>query len=601
MGAAMNRGSKRQEIDVNYLAMSDDLQIINAALAGSGDVIYSWDLVGDTIAWVGNTSDMFGISSSDAVATGDAYHERINPDDLKIRLKGLSKHFTNRTAFDCEYRVRNEKGGFCWVHERATADFSEAGQPVRLNGILRVVTGRKQHEILLEQRANYDELTGLYNKSRLREAVDHALAYADRYDVAGGFLSVGIDKMSMMNEAYGRETADAVIVGVAQRLEECMRATDVLGRVGGDTFGIVLGNADELGIAAAAEKILNVFRQNAIQTPVGPIHITVSIGGAGFPGLIQTAHDLMASAEGAMRDAKRLGRNCFAYFEMSDDQRQRQREYMVVGEQLVRALQEERVVFAYQPVVDSKTTEIAYYETLIRMIDESGEIVAAGAFVPVAERLGLMRQLDRRTLEMVIADLTSNPDITLALNISSLTASDRSWLRALVGSVKGKPDIASRLIIEITETAALHDFEDSARFVAAVRDLGCQVALDDFGSGYTSFRHLKSLTVDVVKIDGSFVMDVSENPDNLLFIRTLLNLADGFGMKTVAECVQSSEDAALLKKEGVGFLQGYYYGRPQLGRPNGPTPEPQAHNENNNTETKAPAKGTATGTVAVGG
>jgi len=273
----------------------------------------------------------------------------------------------------------------------------------------------------------------------------------------------------------------------------------------------------------------------------------------------------------------------------------------VVGEQLVRALQEERVVFAYQPVVDSKTTEIAYYETLIRMIDEGGEIIAAGAFVPIAERLGLMRQLDRRTLEMVIADLNSNPDITLALNISSLTASDRSWLRALVSAVKGKPDIASRLIIEITETAALHDFEDSARFVAAVRDLGCQVALDDFGSGYTSFRHLKSLTVDVVKIDGSFVMDVSDNPDNLLFIRTLLNLADGFGMKTVAECVQSSEDADLLKKEGVGFLQGYYYGRPQLGRPNGPTPEPRAHNENLSVESKAPAKGTTNTTVAVGG
>ena len=560
--------------------MPDDLQIMKAALAGSGDVAYSWDLVGDTISWVGDISDMLGLNAEDALSTGDSYNERINPDDLKARLKGLSKHFTTREEFDCEYRVRTERGGFCWVHERASALFSEAGQPIRLDGVLRVVTGRKQHEILLEQRANYDELTGLYNKSRLREAVDHALAYADRYDVAGGFLSVGIDKMSMMNEAYGRETADAVIVGVAQRLEECMRATDVLGRIGGDTFGIVLGNADELGIAAAAEKILNVFRQNAVQTPVGPIHITVSIGGAGFPGLIQTAHDLMASAEGAMRDAKRLGRNCFAYFEMSDEQRALQREYMAVGEQLVKALQEERVVFAYQPVVDSKTTEVAYYETLIRMIDEKGEIVAAGAFVPVAERLGLMRQLDRRTLEMVVSDLVNNPNITLALNISSLTASDRSWLRALVSLVKGKPDIAHRLMIEITETAALHDFEDSARFVAAVRDLGCQVALDDFGSGYTSFRHLKSLTVDVVKIDGSFVMNVADNPDNLLFIRTLLNLADGFGMKTVAECVQSSADADLLKQEGVAYLQGYYYGRPELGRPDGKTIEHQAHNEN---------------------
>jgi EAL domain-containing protein (putative c-di-GMP-specific phosphodiesterase class I) len=224
-------------------------------------------------------------------------------------------------------------------------------------------------------------------------------------------------------------------------------------------------------------------------------------------------------------------------------------------------------------VVVSGTGETAYYETLLRMIDEKGEIVSAGAFVPVAERLGLMREIDRYTLEMAIADLINDPDIILALNISSLTASDRSWLRALVSHVKGKPEIASRLMIEITETAALDDFEDSARFVAAVRDLGCKVALDDFGSGYTSFRHLKSLTVDVVKIDGSFVINLGENPDNLLFIRTLLNLAEGFGIKTVAECVQSDQDAQLLKAEGVDFMQGFFYGRPQVGRPGSKTPK----------------------------
>ena len=133
----------------------------------------------------------------------------------------------------------------------------------------------------------------------------------------------------------------------------------------------------------------------------------------------------------ALRDAKRLGRNCFAFFEMSDEQRQRQREYMVLGEKVVKALQDDRIIFAYQPVVDSSTCETAYYETLIRMIDENGEIVGAGAFVPVAERIGLMRQIDRHTLEMVVADLVAVPDITLALNISSLTASDRSSPRSL--------------------------------------------------------------------------------------------------------------------------------------------------------------------------
>jgi diguanylate cyclase (GGDEF)-like protein len=571
----------------------DNFELIKTALAGSGDVMFSWDLASDQIDWVGDVANMFGSHAVKELTAGDAYSDRIFPDDLKERLGGLSKHFSNREPFECEYRVRTDANGFCWIHERATAEFSEDGKPVRLGGVLRIVTGRKQHELLLEQRANYDDLTGLFNKSRLREALEHTLAYAIRYDAMGGFLAIGIDKMSMLNDAYGHEIADAVIVNVAQRLESCLRQTDSIGRLGGDTFGVVLPNCDELGIAAAAEKVLNVMREDPIETTAGPIHVTVSVGAIGFPNLIQTPHDLMASAESAMRDAKRLGRNCFTYFEISEEQRQKQREYMVMGEQLLKAIQENRVVFAYQPVINSKTTDIAYYETLVRMFDEEGELVSAGAFVPVAERLGLMRQLDRRTLDMALSDLTKNPDVKLALNISGLTASDRSWLRVLVNFMKDKPDVAKRLIIEITETAALEDFEDSALFVAAVRDLGCKVALDDFGSGYTTFRHLKSLTVDVVKIDGSFVMNVSDNPDNLLFIRSLLNLAGGFGVETVAECVETAEDANLLIKEGVNFLQGYYYGRPELGLVGGPV---LVGNENDG----AQANGAAKSSVAAG-
>jgi EAL domain-containing protein (putative c-di-GMP-specific phosphodiesterase class I) len=191
----------------------------------------------------------------------------------------------------------------------------------------------------------------------------------------------------------------------------------------------------------------------------------------------------------------------------------------------------------------------------------------------VVEQMGMIRLIDRYALEMAVTELTRYPGVTLAINVSGLTVVDESWMRAFRALLKDKPDLASRLMIEITETAVMEDIEDSARFVAAVRDLGCKVALDDFGSGYTSFRHLKSLTVDVVKIDGSFVINLGENPDNLLFIRTLLNLADGFGITTVAECVQSEQDANLLKAEGVDYLQGFYYGRPQLGRPGGKMPK----------------------------
>jgi EAL domain-containing protein (putative c-di-GMP-specific phosphodiesterase class I) len=184
----------------------------------------------------------------------------------------------------------------------------------------------------------------------------------------------------------------------------------------------------------------------------------------------------------------------------------------------------------------------------------------------VVEELGMTRFMDRHVLDMAINELRANPEVELAMNISGLTATDQAWLRALNSAVKATPEVAPRLVVEITETAALHDIEETARFVNAVRDLGCRVAIDDFGAGFTSFRHLKALTVDMVKIDGSFVRDLAVNVDNQLFIRNLMGLAETFGLKTCAEFVENGEDAAFLVKAGVDYLQGYYFGRPDFNR-----------------------------------
>jgi EAL domain-containing protein (putative c-di-GMP-specific phosphodiesterase class I) len=170
-------------------------------------------------------------------------------------------------------------------------------------------------------------------------------------------------------------------------------------------------------------------------------------------------------------------------------------------------------------------------------------------------------------LEKTLAELEAHPRVKLGFNISGLTAADRPWLRSLISQVRNRPDLASRLVVEITETAALYDIEESARFVSALRHSGCQVALDDFGAGHTSLRHLQSLAVDTVKIDGSFIRNLTTSADSQVFLRHLLGLAKGFGFNTVAECVSTADEAAILRREGVGFLQGYYFGKPSLGKP----------------------------------
>jgi diguanylate cyclase (GGDEF)-like protein len=382
----------------------------------------------------------------------------------------------------------------------------------------------------------------------------------------GAFMVVGIDKLAMINTAFGYEVGDAVLVAIGQRLDRFLRSSDVVGRLGGDRFGVVLSQCREDQVVHAMDRIIDGIREEPVEIDGQSIPVSVSIGCVLFPGLVNTAYDVMAKAESALNFAKRAGRSCFNTYRVSEQQGMLHRQAMDIGAQVQQAMRERRLIFMYQPIVEADTYRVAKYEALLRMRDEKGAIMPAGAFVPIVEQLGIARQLDRHVLDMAVEELRNSPDITLAVNISGLTASDPSWLRALISAVRSTPQIAPRLEVEITETAALHDIEESGRFVNVVRDLGCRVAIDDFGAGFTSFRHLKALTVDLVKIDGSFVLNLAKNVDNQLFVRNLMGLAASFGLETVAEFVENADDAAFLLQAGVKYLQGYYFSRPAMER-----------------------------------
>ncbi len=540
------------------------LERLQAAIQASGDLVYTWDLATDRIEWVGSSEPVFGADGVRDPVTGDHFNGRVNPEDLPQRMQALSEHFTGAGGYDCEYRVRSSTGEFQWVHDRGAVEMSPTGTPVRLSGTLRLVDQRRQQQAQLEYLATYDELTGHYNKLRLREALDHALSYSVRFDHAGAFVVVGLDQLDRINSAYGHEVGDAVLVEVAHRLDRCLRSTDLIGRLGSDRFGVLLHARDEQAPPMIGERILQSIRHSPVQVGGEKIQVTASIGLVHFPSQARTSSDVMAKAEGALLKAKAAGRDCLKVYRLSEEQRQRHRADMEIGERVTQALKEDRLVFAYQPVVDARSHAVQFYECLLRMSSPEGDLIPASEFVPAVERLGMMRALDRRSLDLALHDLEGQANVTLAVNISGVTAADRGWLRALVSRLKDRRDLARRLIVEITETAALHDLEDTARFVSVLRDLGCQVAIDDFGAGYTTFRHLKALTVDIVKIDGSFVRDLARDRKNQLFIRNLLSLTETFNLCTIAECVETKEEADFLLSEGVQFLQGYFFGRPDV-------------------------------------
>jgi len=541
-----------------------ELVRIRAAIEASGDILYDWDLATDKLVLLGATDPVFGPDATGLPARGEDLNARINPEDMPVRMRTLSEHIAGHGPYDCEYRLRGGNGEPQWIHDRGAVEISATGAPQRLVGVFRLITQRKQHEAQLEYQANFDELTGHFNKVRLREALDQTLAQSLRYQQTGAFLVVGLDQMGMINTAYGYKAGDAILFEVSQRLDHCLRATDVIGRIGGDRFGVVVSCCSEAQAQITAERILRAVRQSPIEIGGKQVHVTASASVVVFPGHSKTSFDVMTKAEGALFQAKMAGRDCIQWYEMSEEQRLGFQTNMDIGEQVKLALKEQRLTFAYQPIVDASGGAVRLYECLLRMHAPDGEVITANRFVPVIEQLGLMRTVDRHALEMAIDDLERHPDVRLAVNISGLTAADRSWLRALVARLKDRNEVAQRLVIEITETAAMYDIEETARFVTAVRELGCKVAVDDFGAGYTTFRHLKSLTVDLVKIDGSFVKGICNSKENQLFIRNLLSLAKTFGLETVAECVENAEEAEYLANEGVELLQGYYFGKPTL-------------------------------------
>ncbi|NIA68390.1 EAL domain-containing protein [Pelagibius litoralis] len=541
-----------------------ELERLKGALWASGDVVYDWDLATDHIAFSGDVAALFESDNLTVPASGEDLQLRISPEDIPRRRRILSDHFAGSAAYDCEYRIRSGQGEFQWLHDRGSVQYSAAGTPARMTGVIRLVTLRKKHEERLQYLANFDDLTGHYNKLRMREALEHALTQSQRFGQPGVYMVIGVDHLDRINTGYGYEVGDAVLVEIGRRLDNWLRAADVIGRPSGDCFGALLSVCSEEKAQIAAERILQSMRDQPIVVGQEKIHVTVSIGSVAFSAQSKTAVDAMTKAESALQQAKTAGRDCLRFFELTEAQRQDYRASMDIGEEVQQALKDNRIVLAYQPVVDAQSHVVRYFECLVRMYDREGALVPAAQFVPAIEQLGLMRSIDNRVRDLAIAALERFPNVNLAINISGLTATEHSWQRGLVARLKDRRDLASRLIVEITETTALMDIDETSRFVFSLRGLGCEVALDDFGAGFTTFHHLRALTVDVVKIDGSFIHHITSDKQNQIFIRNLLALAGTLGVSTVAECVETKEEADYLSAEGVDLLQGYYFGRPDI-------------------------------------
>ena len=543
--------------------LSDRTSRIPASLLAAGDVGYEWDLATDRIAWWGAEDGLFG---GEVPLTGATLASLIEKDDGLRRSQILTEHYTTSTPYDFEFRLVRIDGSHRWVNDRGRAELSEAGRPVRLLGVLRAIDRHKAHERRLEQRAYFDPLTGCLNRGRMVECLNDHLKSAGRRRLNACYAAIAITKLDLIQEGFGHEAVDAVVLGLAQRLRSHLRDGDLIARINHDEFGVLLDDCPAADLPRVAEKLIAALRTEPVETARGMLPITLSIGGIALSKRALSGSELMLKAQNALAQARARGHDCFVEYKWRPTRQRAQRTVVEIGERVLRALRNDRAPLAFQPIVETSTGRVSYYEALLRVLDDKGTPLAAANFMPAVEQLGLARIIDRHVIERAVSELVENPLVTLSVNISGLTVADPLWLSHLTALLEPQPELAERLIIEITETVAMADVRESERFVCALRQLGCRVAIDDFGAGYTSFRHLRQLNVDIVKIDGSFVRNLAENRENELFVRTLNDLANGFGLKTVAEFVETEDEAALLGEIGIGFQQGYYYGRPELGR-----------------------------------
>jgi EAL domain-containing protein (putative c-di-GMP-specific phosphodiesterase class I) len=276
---------------------------------------------------------------------------------------------------------------------------------------------------------------------------------------------------------------------------------------------------------------------------------------------------VLARAQDALDSAKAKRRGSFQAYRPSPERDAQRLENVRATDEIIKALNDRRLFLVYEPVVAIASRKPAFYECLMRVRRHDGSLLAVNEAVPLAERLGLVRLLDHRVLELVLEELSAAPALKASLNLSAASTVDPDWWTSLGAALRANSGIAERLTIEITETTAIQDIDDTRGFVARVKDLGCRIAIDDFGAGYTSFRNLRKLGVDIVKIDGAFVQNLRRSEDDRAFVQTLIDLARRLGLETVAEWVQDEESAAILSDWGCDYIQGALVGLASEKRP----------------------------------
>lgn len=457
--------------------------------------------------------------------------------------------------------INRRKDGTLYAAEQTiTPVLNEQGAVTSFITIMQDITERKRSEQQIRYLASHDSLTGLSNRLELESYLERAVGRAGRGQESA-LLFLDMDNFKLVNDTVGHNAGDQLLIILSSLLGETLRAGDLLTRVGADNFAVLLEGTPLDQARLIAETLRGTVDAYPFYVGGRNFDLSLSLGLVPVDGTV-SAGDLLAQADSAMHTAKRQGGNRVAVYHPDESTLSQLSAANGWVRRIKLALRDDQLVLHYQPVTRLSDDTIVHYEALIRMLDENGSLILPSAFIAAAERFGLMPPLDRWVVREVIAMLRDHPTARIFMNLSGRSLADDGLLEFIRRELAAANVAPQRLGFEITETAAVQDFVRAEHWIREAKTLGCPFALDDFGVGFTSFAYLRSLPVDQIKIDGSFIRTLEDDSSNRHIVQAMHTLARALGKETVAEFVESAAIRQIVRDIGLTYAQGYYQGLP---------------------------------------
>jgi diguanylate cyclase (GGDEF)-like protein/PAS domain S-box-containing protein len=511
-------------------------------------------------------AQMLGYETGELIGT--QVHRVTHQGDREAPIH-LMEQLLNGQSVSVEMRLVHRDGHEVWALVSSTPLPEPPGQPPQtaISHVLDI-SERKRFEGQLRELADHDPLTGLFNRHRFEAELDRVIAEANRYGRDSALMIMDLDGFKDVNDQFGHPVGDELVGRIAKLLNDIVRETDVVARLGGDEFAVILPELGPRDAELTAARVRDAIRSRGrVTVEHRHARVTASIGVTTFDGETELAgSELVVEADTAMYEAKSRGRNRYVVHDRADERRQVSPTRRSWTDRLRTAVEQDQFVLHAQPILGICGDGIPRYELLLRLRDDRGHLMPPGAFLSNAERFDLMGAIDRwvlgQAIQLLDAHGRAGNDISLSVNLSGKTMNDDALPAELAGMLAMRPIEPDRLVIEVTETAAIVNIDRARELANDLRGLGCGFALDDFGSGFASFYYLKHLDFDFLKIDGEFIRKLSSTPTDQLVVRAVVDIARGLDTKTVAEFVGDEVTVELLRSLGIDYGQGYHLGRP---------------------------------------